>query len=70
MRRRSPLPLPILQTCAAYFGTKEKRFNDNRCSMCPIHTPCLARGTRQPRDTAEFAASRATFISEAMAILP
>lgn len=71
-RRLRPLPPAIAAVCRDYYGTY--RGNDrwsppNRCGSCPLHAPCVARGSAPARTFAELDASREAFIIEAQRIL-
>lgn len=66
---RIPLPVVVATTCAEFFGTKAKKYADNRCGKCPLRTPCLKHGETVARDNADHDESRRTFIAESVAIL-
>lgn len=66
---RIPLPVVVAEKCREFYGTRAKKYNDNRCGACPLRTPCLKHGSAVARDNAELEESRRTFIAESIAIL-
>lgn len=68
MTRTKLLPI-IHEQCAIYFGTKAKKWTDNKCGKCPLHTACRKFNSTVGRDNAELENAREVFNQEATEIL-
>lgn len=63
------LPAVITAVCRVHFGTRAKKYRDNRCDACPLRAPCLKFGAAPARTLDELNQSRAEFAREATAIV-